>query len=300
MKPPGEDEERAKTINSRKSLLSRNSVEGNFLANKIQCKGFFRFLGISFGLISTVAKIYLIVNFAISVYNLNMTEFLKPYYGENIDFVAKVVIFIAKASNYLGIVMFLLEAFYSLYVKYKMFEMKFSMIQKINYYRFLFVTFCLCHGFCNEALFKLYGRDIDDTGNYFVLLYRFKLKVLGVLIWIIIVFIVLAILAIVCGKGEYIGTWKNTTLWSNGMTTTSYEDVYEPDYESASGFCSCGFSCGIVALLVGMIFFPLITGLFCYAYAVSYSSYIIYGLCYLAEFLFNHLHFACFSSYMLN
>lgn len=230
-KPPGRD-----------SMLSNSSVSENGIASKPltfkKCAYTTGYLSL---IMSASCKSYILVKLFLNLNSFSVKDLIYTYLDKN-SFVHAVVANASAFCNYLGLIVILLEIIYSLFLRYKIFDYEFSMVSKVNYYKYFCLVFPL--GLINEIVLHNIGvQNLSEESNFFITLYKIKLYALIVIVIIIMVALALVIAAFCCGKGEYLGTYKTTSYWSNGNTIVSYHDEYAPDYESMGNFCSCGISC---------------------------------------------------------
>lgn len=242
-------------------------------------------------------KAYIVYSLWVAFLPADLSSYVLSVLGDN--FYYSVISLINKCLAWLGIILLSLEPLYQCYMRFNIFKDKLEYGKKLNFFRLNSFIFAFLHGFVPEICFIINKIDINNDGNFFVDIYRWKTYGEMILIIIILVCIALAVLALCCGKGEYLGTWKRTRIYASGRESISYENAYGPDYEGAAICCTTGMSCGVILVLCVLFLFPFIVGISAYVFNLSYLKNQLLQYLYISEFCISQLHIHFYSIFYL-
>lgn len=280
---PGETRQSLNNTENNSNRL-RSSNQDHYLSNDYSCfqrsHDCFKGIGIISALISFLIKVLFISGYIdFFFFKFLFFEYLYLYFDKT-DFMDVIIVYVAYASNVVGIAYFIFENCYSFYVRIKMFNNDKENNKKKSFYsKYGLLSFMIGHGLISETILGLNSIDLAKASDSFVAVYRLKVFIMKIIIVIIIIAVGLLFLSCVCGKGEHIGT--TVTTWRNGLGQTY----------------ACGIGGWLLLVIVAIIIFPIFTSVFGYLYGIGYSDITILKYLYLAEISAAFIHSSSYSSY---
>jgi len=234
-----------------------------------------------------VIKVILVCEFWRILLSLDYASFINQVIQD--EFWRGIITFLNKSSCWIGIILCTFEVLLQAVLRFKIFNKEASLGMKLLFLNLNWFTFPFVIGFFPECILTLNEVNVSTDENFFIDIWYMKIQITIFIVTIILICLGCVFYSICCGRGEYLGTTKNTTYYYSGRTSVNYEDHYDADYESAGLFCFSGMKCGLILVICIMTFFPFFIGITSYVYTLAYMKNPFYQTLFILEFLLNFL-----------